>query len=78
MTTYIKGYVTLCNVGGYWSCASGDIKNLIYHVTSPNHLIEESYKFMIGNFSLYVSTLPSLVTIGIVIKESCDYLDESL
>ena len=63
----IKDYVTLwveayCgkskvppfHAGGYWSRVSGDMKYLIYHVTSPNHTTERSYSFMSGEFSLYV------------------------
>ena len=46
-----------CQVCGYWSCASGDIKYLICHNTSPNYLIEGSCSFMCRNSSLYVTTL---------------------
>ena len=44
-------------VGGYWLCASGDIKCLIYHVTSPNHVNKGLCNFMCENSSLYVTTL---------------------
>ena len=33
------GKVPPVRVGGYWSRASGDIKYLICHVSSPNHMI---------------------------------------
>ena len=56
MTICLKAYVTLrvealygkvptFHVGGYWSRASGDMKYLISHVTSPNHMIEGSCNF---------------------------------
>ena len=32
--------------GGYWSSARGDIKYLIYRVTSQNHVIEVSCNFV--------------------------------
>ena len=35
-----------CQVGGYWLCASGDIKYLIFYVTLLNHAIEEPCKTM--------------------------------
>ena len=58
-----------CHVGGCWSLESGDIKYLICHVTSQNLVIEGSSNFMKGNSSLYVTILPSLVAIGIVMVE---------
>ena len=50
VTVCLKAYVTLWveasygkvppfRVGGYWSRASGDMKYLICHVSSPNHMI---------------------------------------
>ena len=53
----------------HWSSASGNIKYLIFHVTSQNHLIEGSCKFMGKTSLLYVTTIPSLVVIHIVVKE---------
>ena len=86
MITCLKGYVTLWYVGGETKC-------FICHMTSTNRLVKGSCNFMIRNSSLYVTTLPSLVTIGFVIVEmylvcyviqqdhvtegSCDYLDGS-
>ena len=58
-------------VAGYWSCASGYVKCLICQVTSPNYFFEGLCNFMSGNSSLYVTTMPSLVSIGIVIVEIC-------
>ena len=57
----------LAMFGDHWSSASGNIKYLIFHVTSQNHLIEGSCKFMNETSLLYVTTMPSLVTIGIVV-----------
>ena len=57
--------------GGHLSSTSGDIKYLICHVTSQNHVFEGSCNFLSGSFSWYVTTLPSLVAIGIVVVEIC-------
>ena len=46
------------------SSAFGDIKYLICHVTSANRVIEGSYNSLSGSSSWYVTSLPSLVTIG--------------
>ena len=54
---------------GHWSIASRDIKYLICHMTSQNHVILGSSNFMSGRFSLHVTILPSLVAIGIVLVE---------
>ena len=54
---------------GHWFNASGDIKYLIFYVTLLNQLIEGSCNFLSGSSSWYVLTLPSLVTIGIVVVE---------
>ena len=54
---------------GHWSIASGDIKYLIYNVTSQNYVIEGSGNFMSGSSSWYVSTLPSFVALNIVLVE---------
>ena len=55
--------------GGYWSSASGDIKHFICYVITQNHMVEESYIFMSGSSSLDVTTLLSLVAIGIAVVE---------
>ena len=57
----------LAMFGNHGSSASGNIKYLIFHVNSQNHLIEGSCKFMNETSLLYVTTMPSLVTIGIVV-----------
>ena len=44
---------------------------LICHVTSHNHLIEGTCKFMGGSFLRYVTTLICLVAIGGMIVEIC-------
>ena len=54
---------------GYWSSATGDMKYLLCHVTSQNPVIEGSNRFMSGSSSWHVTTLPSLVAIGIVVVE---------
>ena len=55
--------------GGHWANTSGDRKYLICHVTSQNQVIEGSSNFLSGSPSWYVTTLPSLVVIGIVVVE---------
>ena len=81
VTRCLKGFATLwveaplgksppCH-GHHWSSASGDIRNLIYHVTSQDRVIEGSCEFMGRSSSLYVSALPCLVAKGIVVVEKC-------
>ena len=55
-----------CHVRGYWLCARGDLKFLICHVTLQSNVIEGSCNFTTGD-SLHLTTLPSLVAIGVVI-----------
>ena len=80
----------------YWFSSSGDVKHLTCHVNLQNHdhVIEGSSNFMSWSFSLCITTLLSLVVIGIVIVEiflvchlikqdhvmkgSCDFMDGSL
>ena len=45
------------------------IKYLICHMTSQKKVIKESYNFMSGNFSWYVTALPSLVAIVVEIVQ---------
>ena len=55
---------------------SGNITLPIYHVTSRNYIFKdlcELHNFMSGTFSWYVTTLPSLVTIVIVVIGICFY-----
>ena len=59
----------LAMLGDHWSSASGNIKYLIFRVTFQNHLIEVSCKFMNKTSLLYVTTMPSLVAIDIVVIE---------
>ena len=42
---------------------------LICHLTSQDHLIEESFEFLCGRSSQYDTILTGLVTTGIVIVE---------
>ena len=55
--------------GDHWSSASGNKKYLIFHLAWQNHLIEGSCKFMNKTSLLYVTTVPSLVAIDIVVIE---------
>ena len=55
--------------GGHWSSANGDVKYLICHVTSQNHVIGGSSNFMSWTSSWYVTNLPSLAARGIVVIE---------
>ena len=43
--------------------------HLICHVKLQDHMIKQSCDFMGAKSSLYVTTLPSLVAIGIVVVE---------
>ena len=62
MNTCLKGYVNLwvkashrelppCHVWWPWCSASGDIKYLIWYVTSQKYVIEGSSNFMSGTSS---------------------------
>ena len=55
--------------GGHWSSGTGDIKYWICHITLQNHVIEGSCNFMIRSSSWHITTLPTLVTIDIVVVE---------
>ena len=55
--------------GDHKHCGSGDGMLLISHVTSQNHVIERSCISMSGGSSFYVTTLPSLLAIGVVVVE---------
>ena len=59
----------LAMFGDHWSSANGNIKYLIFHVTSQNRLIERSCKFMNKTALLYVTIMPSLVAMDIVVIE---------
>ena len=56
-------------LGDHQSGASGDMKYEICRVSSQNHVIEESCNYLSGCSSWYITTLPSLVAIGIVVVE---------
>ena len=58
-----------CMFGGHWSTVIGDMKYLIYHLTSQNHMIEGSSNFMSGSPSGYANTLSTLVVICILLVE---------
>ena len=61
----------LAMLGGQWFIVIGGVKYLICHVTSQKNVIEGSSNFMSGSSSWYVTTLPSLVAISIVVVEIC-------
>ena len=58
-----------CHVGGNWAGASGDIKYLICHMTSQNHVIEGSINFISGNYSWCVITLPGAMAESVAVVE---------
>ena len=64
----------LAMFGGHWSIAIGYVKYLIFHVTSQKYVIEGSSNFMCGSFLWYVTTLPSLLAIGIALVEMFLYI----
>ena len=55
--------------GDHRSCVSRDITNLIIHVTLQEHIIKGPCDFVKGSSSVHISTLPSLVAIGIVLVD---------
>ena len=55
--------------GGHWSDASEGITSLVFRVTSEDHLSEGLHDFMGGSSSLYVTTLPSVIAVDIVVVE---------
>ena len=64
-------YHHLTTFGSHWSIANGN-KYSIWRVTLQNHVIEGSSNFMSESSSWYVTTLPSLVKIGIkVVQIQC-------
>ena len=56
---------------GHWSDANESITSLVFRVTSEDHVSEGSLDFMGGSSSLYVTTLPSLIAVGIAVVEIC-------
>ena len=50
--------------GGHRLRASGNIKHLIFRVTSQNHVIGGSCNFMKGSSILHVTISQSLVAVG--------------
>ena len=54
---------------GHWSSESGDLKYLTCHVILQNHVIEGSSNFVSGSFLWYITVLPSLVAMGIIVVE---------
>ena len=55
--------------GGHSHSGSGVIRNLVCHVILQDHVVTRSCDFVGESPSWYVTTLQSLVTIGIVIVE---------
>ena len=56
---------------GHWSSASGDIKYLTCHMTLQNHVIDGSSNFINGSSSGYITTLPSLMAIAMLVVKMC-------
>ena len=56
-------------LGAHRSSASEDVTCLICHVNSLDHVMNGLCDFFGKSFSRYVTTVASLVTIGIVIME---------
>ena len=50
--------------GGSWFSAKKDKTYLMCHVTTKDHVTEESCDFKRKNSSVYVTTLPNLVVIA--------------
>ena len=69
ITTRLNGRVTLwfAMFIGQRPCGSRDITDLICHVKLQDHLIKGSYDFMEGSSLLYVTIMPSFVTVAIVV-----------
>ena len=55
--------------GGTRPCSVGDITSLICHVTSQNHVIKGSCDLMCGDSSFYITFLPSLAVISLLVVE---------
>ena len=81
MTTYLKGYVNLSVEGPHGMLAPGHIlwplvwcewRYKVFKLSCDliNNVIERSCNLMSESSSLYVTTLPSVVTIGIVLVET--------
>ena len=60
----------LAMFGGHWSSPSEDIKFLIY-IRPLKTAMEGSSNSMSENSSWYITTLPSLVAIGIATVDTC-------
>ena len=52
---------------GHRLCCRSDITYLVFHVILQDHVIKGLCKFMEGNSSMYIPTLPSLVVTSIVV-----------
>ena len=61
----------LAQFGVHGSSAGGDIMHLVCHVTSHDHLIKGSCRFIGGSSLQYVTTVVSVVIISLVTLEIC-------
>ena len=59
----------LIKFGDHRPSGSRDITDLVFHVTLQDHVIKGPCDFMDRSSSLYIPTLPSLVTINIVVVD---------
>ena len=63
-----EGMSSFCpKFGDHGQYGSADTMVFVCHVTSQTHVIEGSCNFVRGSSSLYVTTLPNLVDISIMI-----------
>ena len=58
-----------CLVNGHRPCGSTDITYLTCHMTLQDHVISGSIDFMEEGSLLYVTNLPSLVAVALVVME---------
>ena len=68
----------LDDFGDHWHCDSGVLIIFIYGVTSQGNVIEGSCDFMPGSSLLYVTTLPNLEAISIMVFEICFFFSRDL
>ena len=72
MTSCMEAFLVthyLAKFNDHMLCHSKDITYLICHVTLQDHEIKESSDFIEGSSSLYVTILPSLVAVVILIVD---------
>ena len=58
------------NFSGHRPCGNSDTGAKIVYVILQDNTIKGSGDFMVGNFSLSISTLPELININIVLMDT--------